>query len=246
MRTALWCWLVLSACLLATRADAQILHVVSARAEIYGYVALACLPPVEMDKVSSEHFTAFADTVFPYIFGCEPYADSYTWVEQQTTILSDSIDIHQRSAVDMLGTEASRAARAKGDTWIRFTVDPGRRLAYHLWGTLWTQNPYSGTAIARYSLTHAGGAEVHSAYFEVTGGPPTELGGGLDERGFLDAGDYIFEAHTSADADYHPAYTPPETRAGRANGEIWLVLGLRDITTAIAPSSWGLVKTLYR
>jgi hypothetical protein len=232
-------WLVLSACLLGTRAEAQMFHVVSARGEIYSLAALHGVPPVEMNRVSPDPFTSFADST---LTGWGNDGGSVTAdVEQIATIRSDSIYIHQWAYADMGGRD-SQIALTKSDTSIRFTVDPGRRFAYDLWGELWTENPGSGTSTASFSLTRVGGAVITSLGVQVAGGPPTQQGGGFEHRGVLEAGDYVYECHTSANANYGL----PSAPAGRTDGELWAHLWLSDITTAISPSSWAHVKSLFK
>ena len=239
-----WRSLLLGAGLLGSSADAQVLHVVSASSEIYNLAALQCFPPVEIHRVSPASFTTFADSALEGFYSCDPLSSVSTDVQQITKILSDSIYIHERVYADLAGGR-SQAALTKSDASIVFRLDAGRRFTYALHGTVLSENPGGGTAISSVSLTRLGpgGGVVQSYRVQSGPGPPTWQRAGFEPRGNLEPGDYALEAHTSAAADHVSPGSPPQ---GRTDGELWMRLKLRDVTTDVAPSNWGFVKTLYR
>ena len=235
MACSRWYVALLGAYLTAASAHAQVLHVVSANCEIYSYAALPCLPPIEIHRFSPASFTTFADSGICFLSGCSPLNQALSAVQQITTLLPESAYIHQSVNADFF--TGALAAKAHSDASIVFRVDAGRTYSYALDVYLSSVIGGRGIAIARFSLTRTGpgGAVIHS--YRVQAGPREPMVSWMQPQphGTLEAGDYSIEAHTSAD--------------GSPNGipitELIMRFGLRDVT-AVAPTTWGVMKSLYR
>ncbi len=239
-----WCALVVLAGTTAATSEVHGFPVLNARCETYSRVAVECVPPLEYHHVSPSTFVTFADSSFPSVL-CLPYYDSSAQAitEQITRILADSIRIHEYSSNMRWGPQAQYAG-ARSDAVITFRVEASRQYTYTIQGTLWATNPSTngidGSASARYSFSRVdstGLIVIHSLVAQAGPSPPTEVTLGFEPRGSLEPGDYVLEAHTSAEN--------PNSE-GINEAELWLRFWLRDVTTRVNPTTWGRLKALYR
>jgi hypothetical protein len=234
-RSTLWGF-ALAAGFLVSSAGAQILHGVTANCELYTLFSVPCSPVAEIHRVSPSTFTTYADSCGFDRSECRTIA--FSWAGQYVSTLQDSVYVHETSSVDVIGpVDAGGSMESRSDAVIHFVVDPGQRLYFHVWGTIWTANPNGGTGIGWYQLARIGpgvGRVLDSKRAEVRGAP-TEALAAVQAHGILEAGDYMYQAHLSTIASQH----------GLVETELWLRFKLYDVT-AIVPTTWGAAKLLFR
>ncbi len=221
---------------------AQAIQLVNASCETYTRIAVSCVPPVEVDHVSPANFVVWADSSNPEVH-CGYTSMVNTMAEQITTILTDSVYVHELSYSDRRGPDA-QSSLARSDAAITFRVEANRNCTYHITGTLWTENPTAngidGDAKASFALTRidSGVPSVIATWAVQAGpGPPTQHWRGLVYRGELGPGDYVLEGHASAENPLGE---------GTTLGQVWMEVTFKDAPTAVSPRSWSALKALYR
>jgi hypothetical protein len=233
--------LAVIACWAPRATEAQALEMIRGQCELYSLKEAIGFPPVEVHRTSPEFFSVFADSDASEINGANPLGYSAsTDIMQRTEVFADSIYFHER--VDIQAYGWIQSAIGKSDGLILFRVPSGQRFEYHIGGTLWVMklNVAAAVASASVSLSRVEpGRTTVLATESIQTAPdlPNEVRRTPKFSGILTSGDYVYEAHLSAEA---PRF------GGFPWGEVWLRFKVHNVPTSVEPVNWGAVKLLFR
>jgi hypothetical protein len=203
---------------------------------------LPCLPPVEFHFPSPDSFAVWADSGgVGNTRGCDPEASARAWTLGVAAVFADSIYFRQEVAVDASNLLTSDA---RVDAQIYFRVPAGQQFGYVYGGTLEAGDSgvvgCNGLASVALSRVDPGGTTIiHTDSVKVVliaGQFPRVDWWVLGRSGTLTPGDYLFEAHTRAQA----------VGGGTPGADLLISFWQYPKPTAVEQASWGALKALYR
>jgi hypothetical protein len=228
-------------CLTQSKAEAQLLRIRSVRGEIFSYLASPCQSPVEVHRtVSSPPTSPFSDQVHPDFEGCDSRVSARGSAGYALGFTADSLAMRTDSSSQSIGVLTAQ----RSDLELVLHVDTGHPLRYRLdlsqvLDNRWIRpDSVVSWSHGSFSLTDcASGAAIYNLEQCACPGPPREVPTWWVKEGILGPGDYRLQLHSDATSS---------DNYQRASGWNSLHLKVWEASTALDPTSWGLVKLRYR
>jgi hypothetical protein len=202
---------------------------------------LPCLPPTEAAYSSPDSFAVWGDSSETYSEGCDPHGYALSGSGVVVAVFADSIYFRQD-----VGITAGNVLTADGrvDAKVYFRVPAGEEFKCVYSGELQTGDDgaagCNGLASVALSRIDPWGATILQADSVTAVLRPGEFPrfewNDIGFVGTLTTGEYLFEAHTRAQV----------VNGGTPVARLWIRFHQYPKPTAVAPTNWSAVKSLYR